>query len=382
MRFVTAFTRAQRDGRNYYLLFEWADRGSLRDLWKTNPMPEFSTDLVRHAVRQLSGLADALSYIHRQNFRHGDLKPENILVFSNGDPTSPLGTLKIGDWGLAKQHSINTEMRRHDTSTKHGTRRYEPPEVITKPVRFRRYSRLYDTWASGCVMLEFIIWLLHGYDEVRRFEKHMNGDSSDAAPFYELGADGVATVHPVVSQWMKHMLEQDPECKGSTAMSRLLDIVQNQLLVVSLPTQMGGIPTENRPPSSDDVESNLRIFTPGEPEFGPHDLDLFAETAGNLDDTPKRARADEVHRSLDAILTITNEANSIWYNGARRESVPKPSHGLNRSIPRRSQFLSPDAAARARPPGRQSEHSANGSLPGPSTSKVIPNWLNIWKPRY
>jgi serine/threonine protein kinase len=157
-RLIAGFRR----GEGRYLVFEWADRGSLKDIW-TNCTP---TPLSRHVVgewlHQLRGLADALNQTHnhdgnnRGSVRHGNLKPENILVC---DDISTVGVLKIGDWGLAKKHLTVTEMGSVRTTIQYGTSLYETPETVFQD-SYRARSRLHDIWSLGCVYLEHLIWLL------------------------------------------------------------------------------------------------------------------------------------------------------------------------------------------------------------------------------
>lgn len=183
-------------------------------------------------MQQLCGLADVISAAHYpenendQNFRHGALKPENILWFMPPDKKG-LGTLKIGDWGLAKQHATVTELRINKTTTEWGTRRYEPPEEATGLVAnlnvpeqsMRRRSRLYDTWAMGCIALGFLIWLMYGLEELRRFNKSLRADNldHDVPRFYQPGrlngrSGSICRVNDVVTQWMDHMA-RDPICE-------------------------------------------------------------------------------------------------------------------------------------------------------------------------
>jgi serine/threonine protein kinase len=110
---------------------------------------------------------------HGASYRHGDMKPDNILWYLEG---GEFGTLKIGDWGEAKEHQVVTALR-HSTSTLSTTLRYQPPEVVTglrwtpedEPRHVR--SRLYDIWGFGCIALEFIIWLLYGKNGLTLFNK-------------------------------------------------------------------------------------------------------------------------------------------------------------------------------------------------------------------
>lgn len=52
------------------------------------------------------------------SYRHGDLKPANILWFKpkEGDMKNVIGTLKICDWGEAKNKAFATVMRHSKTT--------------------------------------------------------------------------------------------------------------------------------------------------------------------------------------------------------------------------------------------------------------------------
>lgn len=71
---------------------------------------------------------------------HRDIKPDNIFLLSDG------GTVKLGDFGLAKLLNNETEFAK----TYVGTPYYMPPEVVMdKP-----YDPVCDVWSLGCVMYE------------------------------------------------------------------------------------------------------------------------------------------------------------------------------------------------------------------------------------
>ncbi|KAL1799029.1 hypothetical protein ACET3X_003066 [Alternaria dauci] len=204
VRFITAFRRRREHGGDeHYLMFEWADGGNLRNLWKRMPSPTLTAPLVKDVIRQVMGLAKALDAAHNLNatgasYRHGDLKPENILVFNKG---GLIGTLKIGDWGEAREHGQATEMRPSKTTAKYGTRRYEAPEVETGVTAkwlgqsTKRRSRLYDIWAMGCITLELTIWLLYGADGLSRFD-HSSTNVTRVTP-QDVDFEGSAIESPV-----------------------------------------------------------------------------------------------------------------------------------------------------------------------------------------
>lgn len=341
VRFITAFRRRMEHGEEHYLMFEWADRGNLRSLWRDAPRPVLSGTLVKDAVKQILGLAKALEAAHNLNttgasYRHGDLKPENILVFSGG---GCIGTLKIGDWGEAKEHEQVTEMRRSRTTAEYGTRRYEAPEVVTG-VQAKwlgqstgRRSRLYDIWAMGCITLEFIIWLMYGLDELNRFNREL-GEG-----FYQISVVNgkkVARVHELAVSWMDQMM-QDPRCQvGNTAIGDLLELVKNALLVVKLPRRLGTNlsdigkrSTLSSLPARPDLEGNLvmEVVLPQAQRPGfqpPSDVPSFILTPAEAEpirvpvqpvpetEGPARCLATEFRNLVEGI-EAEDENESYWH---------------------------------------------------------------------
>ncbi|KAF4304736.1 serine threonine protein kinase [Botryosphaeria dothidea] len=195
IRRIAAFSRQSR----YFLIFEWANGGSLHEFWKNNPKPTLSHQLVQDVVIQLLGLSRALRALHNNdksesnigtgNWRHGDLKPDNILRFRGPNtPEDSLGTLKIADLGLAKLHDVDTNLRADPTSQKCGTLKYEPPEAL-HPHRSPR-SRRYDICSMGCIILESIIWLLYGYEGLEVFNGEAVDDPNRETVFYKVDNQG------------------------------------------------------------------------------------------------------------------------------------------------------------------------------------------------
>jgi serine/threonine protein kinase len=134
----------------------------------------FSEDLSRHVIIQV---AEALLYMHESvGIVHRDLKPENIFfkpirtikedpklrfmkLRKSDNPKTKLdegkftmncggggiGLIKIGDFGLSKQISLN---QNNSLKTPCGTIGYTAPEIV----RDMRYSKEVDMWALGCVL--------------------------------------------------------------------------------------------------------------------------------------------------------------------------------------------------------------------------------------
>ncbi|OAL53853.1 hypothetical protein IQ07DRAFT_596836 [Pyrenochaeta sp. DS3sAY3a] len=315
VRFVTAFRRLWNDTEEHYVIFEWASGGNLRKMWKEKPSPKLTGTMIKHVIKQILGLATALTAAHnpelpdskQASYRHGDLKPENILVFNDG---GPFGTLKIGDWGEARYHERVTAIRPSRTITKFGTRRYEAPEVeigvrITHLGQsMKRRSRLGDVWALGCITLEFIVWLLYGRKGLDQFNHEVYGET-----FYQIeikNGKRVAQVHKSVVGWIARMAE-DPICDfGNSALGELLEFVQSSLLVVNLPHRLGSIAYRD---DGNDPELGPQLLhsTPQVNTLSLDQLSLSEEQMGSNIPALTLTRAETVVETEDEDIIIPQE---------------------------------------------------------------------------
>jgi serine/threonine protein kinase len=287
-----------QNGR-YFVLLEWADGGDLLEYWDKNPKPKLSANLINEFLAQFYGLASAIDTLHNRrtdvmqeantgsqpssrgtdtgiegphpfimvesvseepldsaggiqqdalnpsgntpeaaiNIRHGDLKPENILRFLK--PETLLGLLVISDLGLAKEHKVQTSLRKVASSARYGTIHYEPPEAVTQSEKPR--SRRYDLWSMGCIILETVIYLLHGKDGLNRFWK---ANQPGGSLYYTRMSRTTAVVNDYVSRLIEDLLRNDPECNGQSgsALRDLLVLVKEKLLVVELPRDIDSQP--------------------------------------------------------------------------------------------------------------------------------------------
>ncbi|KAF4952468.1 hypothetical protein FGADI_6702 [Fusarium gaditjirri] len=313
-------------GLSHYFLFPWADGGNLRDFWQSEPSPKLSSNLTMDALQQLCGLSEALEFLHKYTsqahpdpstareegggIRHGDLKPENILRFRSPIP-SELGTLKIADMGLAKHHEVSTRLRQNMTSTKYGTLRYEPPETAVN--KTKATSRLYDVWSMGCIILEFVVWLLDGQQGLDDFNDSIRGGvKHDYDPPYYItrgAADQmVAFIHPVVTQQLDDLSRRTGTEANKSALGDLVTIVKEKLLIVDLPLE-DGITAE-----------------PSENKQGPkiiHTRSPSDEDSG----IPRRVTARDLRQSLTQILDRANNDPKYLFTGHTvqpRQLTPSP----------------------------------------------------------
>lgn len=164
-------------GKDYYLLFHWAEF-DLRQYWyNTAPGNALDMQNMLWMMEQFVGIAGGLSYIHHYRAsitnanqsglvpndsifgRHGDIKPENLLVFKRSDHPDSRCTIQVSDFGLVRFHSEFSRSGIPPSRLDGCSPTYRPPEVEFKD---GKVSRAYDIWSLACVLLEFITWYLGG----------------------------------------------------------------------------------------------------------------------------------------------------------------------------------------------------------------------------
>ncbi|KAJ0162355.1 Serine/threonine-protein kinase SSN3 [Colletotrichum tanaceti] len=181
----------KRDRTDYHLLFPWAEY-DLLTYWEREASQKRDCRFFKWVAEQLVGMADALKFIHDPNFfagekrlygRHGDIKPENILCFKGNGR----GTLVLSDLGLTKAHGDQSRSNRPGEQIP-VTPNYRPPECDIDG-RDGHVSRDFDIWTLGCIFLEFMVWILDGWEGYkgfrdRRFSPYING--VDTCVYFEI----------------------------------------------------------------------------------------------------------------------------------------------------------------------------------------------------
>lgn len=234
------------------IIFPWANGHDLGFFWSSNSTCERTSELFSWAMEQLCGLAAGLSALHGEsmNCRHGDLKPSNILHFTENG--SPRGLLKIADLGVSKIHDkptiVRAELHMGVTMTTASTEVYKGPEAYMPKKCLKPRSRTYDCWSMGCIILEFVVWLLYDFDAVANFEKHR--DDPHGSHCYYSPKRTYSEENEVTECWQmtdRHhsvnkaidSLRKDERCKGS-AMGKLVDLVDEKLIQVDPEARLHG----------------------------------------------------------------------------------------------------------------------------------------------
>ncbi|KAI0095945.1 hypothetical protein F4814DRAFT_435500 [Daldinia grandis] len=169
---VVKLLAAFRHESSFYLLFPWAEGGSLYSFWKDNPQPVPDAPLSRWVSEQCLGLVTALYQIHRGRStletgpshygRHGDIKPSNILLSQENIRSKHL-VWTLSDFGLS---TLSRQMERNRGDHPIGfSPTYRAPELDIKGT----IDSAYDIWSLGCVFLELLTWMLYGWEGVKSF---------------------------------------------------------------------------------------------------------------------------------------------------------------------------------------------------------------------
>jgi hypothetical protein len=119
-----------------WVIMEYVSGESLEDVIDRHPngMP------IDQVLGWIRGICAGVAYLHDHGIVHRDLKPGNIFLDE--------GTVKIGDYGLAKFISCS---RRSGQTESVGTVHYMAPEIANG-----RYGREIDTYALGIILFEML----------------------------------------------------------------------------------------------------------------------------------------------------------------------------------------------------------------------------------
>ncbi len=134
-RHIVRIHNLQKSGGNYFLVMEYVEGSTFRDILKRYSC--LPLDTVLQVVRVC---ADALSYAHRHGVLHRDLKPANLMLAEDG-------VLKIIDFGVACL--VDKETEKEDVF---GTLIYMSPEQV----RGEAVDCRTDVYSLGLIVYELL----------------------------------------------------------------------------------------------------------------------------------------------------------------------------------------------------------------------------------
>lgn len=104
-----------------------------------NPEVQLSLGNVKFIIQEI---LEGLKFLHDQcRLMHRDVKGSNVLISNDGD-------VKLGDFGLAREHK-----RRTKYTNRVVTLWYRAPELLLGSFK---YNEKIDTWSVGCILAELL----------------------------------------------------------------------------------------------------------------------------------------------------------------------------------------------------------------------------------
>jgi len=136
---VAIYDAIEEEERNYYLVMEYADEGTVADLLqREGQLP------VLWAMELSLAVAQALEVVHAEGILHGDIKPSNIMLVSTQDGVKA----KLADFGLSQV----VGQAKTDQAAFSGSILYSAPEQMCGAAMDRRA----DVYALGAVLYEML----------------------------------------------------------------------------------------------------------------------------------------------------------------------------------------------------------------------------------
>jgi len=293
----------------WWMISQWCDGGTLFDLWQRNLVPTISGNLIREILHQLDGLADATRVLHKNEIRLGNLQPGKILSLKKQN-NNEIGELRFDcvSYSIRKHHQVTT--MRYATRTGSLTTIYDAPGIRKMEPR-TRYS---DIWSMGCIILEFMIWILYGPAKLEKFREEFK-----YRPYDFTADERVAFQSDNVKIWIER-ISQDPRCKEGTALGDLLKLVNTKLLVAAIPPReevsVVRAPDLEVASSQDQFTFSISVSDPSVPDPSP------PSTAAT--ETQYRADAEELHKELHRIAQKADSDSNYLFTSTVPETPNAP----------------------------------------------------------
>ncbi len=123
---------------NYYLVFEYCERGDLEKYLKENIENLLPPDNVRKIIKCIG---EAVRHLHARGIAHRDIKLANVLLKKDF-------TIKLADFGFAREAGGEEVMMQ----TYCGTPITMAPEIL----QGRPYDKKCDIWSMGVILFQLV----------------------------------------------------------------------------------------------------------------------------------------------------------------------------------------------------------------------------------
>ncbi|CAF0941097.1 unnamed protein product [Brachionus calyciflorus] len=133
---IVSYVDSFEEGGNLCIVMDYCDGGDLYSKIQSARGVLINEDQILDWFVQLTL---ALKHVHDRKILHRDLKSQNIFLTKDG-------TIKLGDFGVAKVLNTTTEFAK----TAIGTPYYMSPEIC----EHKPYNNKSDVWSLGCILYE------------------------------------------------------------------------------------------------------------------------------------------------------------------------------------------------------------------------------------
>ncbi|XP_067944129.1 uncharacterized protein [Watersipora subatra] len=198
---IVKFENAFKDGSNICIVMEYCEAGDLHT--RITSGEDISE---RQNWDWFVQMCKALQYMHSSKVIHRDLKPSNVFISQDG-------TLRIGDFGLAKVFLHSGQLQ--NSSSAGFTVGYGAPEMLED----LPFTDKCDVWSLGCVFYFMIMKVppFHGKSAGHILRKVLDG-TYDPIP---------ATHGDSMVDMIDRLLTKDPEQRPTISEVLAIDYVKN-----------------------------------------------------------------------------------------------------------------------------------------------------------